>query len=151
MVVSEVLLCIKSLMIIELSLYSLVFLIQIIISMKKTLILGATENTERYAYLAAEKLTKYGHEIVPVGIKKGNVFGKNIISDKIIQSDIDTLTLYVGVQNQSDWVDYILETNPKRIIFNPGTENTALEALATSKGIQTLEACTLVLLSTGQY
>lgn len=119
--------------------------------MKKTLILGATTNTERYAYKAAQMLNTHGHEIVPVGIRNGDLFGTKIINDKAIQSDINTITIYVSPQNQKEWYEYIINTRPKRIIFNPGTENEELNAMAQSNGIETEEACTLVLLSTGQY
>lgn len=120
---------------------------------KKTAILGATTNQGRYAYLAAEMLTEYGHPIVPIGIKKGEVFGQEILdlNQKPSIQEIDTLTLYVGSQNQPEWYDYILSLQPKRIIFNPGTENDELEQLAQAKGIETEQACTLVLLRTGQY
>ena len=118
---------------------------------KKTLILGATTNPERYAYLAAQRLTQYGHPIINVGIKSGEVAGVSIEQPEKIHDDIDTLTLYIGPQNQPAYYDYILNTKPHRIIFNPGTENPELEALAESKGIETIEACTLVMLSTGQY
>ncbi len=119
--------------------------------MKKTLILGASSNPDRYAYIAAKDLTKYQHEIVPVGIKKGEVFGKEIITDKSPIEAVDTLTLYIGPKNQPEWYDYILQIAPKRIIFNPGTENQELAQLAQQNNIETLEACTLVMLATGQY
>ncbi|AFM02925.1 putative CoA-binding protein [Bernardetia litoralis DSM 6794] len=123
---------------------------------KKTLILGATPNPTRYAYLAAEKLTNKKHEIVPVGIKQGEIFGQKIevqtqTDDLIIHTDIDTITMYVGLRNQPEWYNYILETNPKRIIFNPGTENPELVRKAQEIGIKTEIACTLVLLSSNQY
>ena len=118
---------------------------------KKTLILGATTNPDRYAYLAAQRLTQHGHPLVNVGIKSGEVAGVPIEPAEKIHSDIDTVTLYIGAQNQPAYYNYILNTNPKRIIFNPGTENLELETKAREKGIETLEACTLVLLSTGQY
>jgi predicted CoA-binding protein len=118
---------------------------------KKTLVLGATTNEGRYAYLASNKLVKYGHSIINVGIKKGEVAGVPIEQPETVHQDVDTITLYIGVQHQSPLYNYILQTNPKRIIFNPGTENPELEQLAAEKGIETLEACTLVLLSTGQY
>jgi uncharacterized protein len=118
---------------------------------KKTLIIGASENPERYAYQAAHKLTKYGHEIVNVGIRKGEVAGQPIHTEKTMFEDIDTITLYVGAKNQPEWYDYILQTKPKRIIFNPGTENTQLQQLAAQQGIATIEACTLVMLSVGNY
>ncbi len=118
---------------------------------KKTLILGATPNPERYAYLAANRLVNHGHPIINVGIKAGEVAGVPIEQPEIIHPDIDTLTLYIGPANQAAYYDYILKTKPKRIIFNPGTENPELESLAKENGIETTEACTLVMLSTGQY
>jgi predicted CoA-binding protein len=118
---------------------------------KKTLILGATENPERYAYKAAHKLTENGHPIINVGIKKGDVAGQPIHVDKAIFSNIDTITLYVGAKNQPEWYDYILQTKPQRLVFNPGTENTELKNLAQKEGIETIEACTLVMLSVGNY
>lgn len=119
--------------------------------MKKTLIIGATNNPGRYANLAANRLTAYGHDIINVGIKTGEVAGVPIEKAGKIHSDVDTITLYVSPQHQSEYFDYILETKPKRIIFNPGTENPELESLAEENGIETMDACTLVLLSTGQY
>ncbi|WP_207429693.1 CoA-binding protein [Pedobacter sp. SYSU D00535] len=119
--------------------------------MKKTLVLGATPDTSRYAYLAANKLVRYGHPIINVGIKKGEVAGVQIEKPEKIHTDVDTITLYVGPQNQKGLYDYILDTKPKRIIFNPGTENPELELMANQKGIETLYACTLVMLSTGHY
>ncbi|WP_026999129.1 CoA-binding protein [Eisenibacter elegans] len=118
---------------------------------KKTLILGATTNADRYAYMAAERLTAHQHPIVLVGIKKGEVVGQPIDNSRQIHTDIDTLTLYVGPQNQPEWYDYILQTKPQRLIFNPGTENPELAQKASQAGIEVLYACTLVMLSTQQY
>lgn len=118
---------------------------------KKTLILGATPNPVRYAYLAAHRLVQAGHEIVNVGIKKGEVAGEEIKRADHILTDVDTITLYIGPELQPQYYDYIIQTRPNRIVFNPGTENAELETLARQHGIDTLRACTLVLLSTGQY
>ncbi|MBK1438573.1 CoA-binding protein [Parapedobacter sp. ISTM3] len=118
---------------------------------KKTLILGATDNPARYAYLAAHRLVAGGHAIVNIGIKQGEVAGAPIQLAGDVLPDVHTITLYVGPQRQPQYYDYILKTNPKRIIFNPGTENSELEVLAKEQGIDTIRACTLVLLSTGQY
>lgn len=96
-------------------------------------------------------LKNYGHEVIPVGIRKGQVAGMAIHTDRPQATDVDTVTLYVGPQNQPEWYDYILGLKPNRILFNPGTENPELERLAQQRGIRTEEACTLVLLSTGQY
>ncbi len=119
--------------------------------MKKTLIIGATTNPGRYAYLAAQRLSAHGHPIVNVGIKTGEVAGTAIEKPEKIHAGVDTITLYVGPQHQAEYFDYIVETRPNRIIFNPGTENRELEELAEKNGIETLQACTLVMLATGQY
>lgn len=119
--------------------------------MKKTLILGATTNPSRYAYIAANRLVSYKHPIVNVGLKIGEVAGQPIEMAETVHSDIDTITLYLGPKNQEPLYNYIIQTKPKRIIFNPGTENPELETLANQNGIETLEACTLVLLSIGEY
>lgn len=119
--------------------------------MKKTLIIGATPNSSRYAYLAAQMLTSKGHDIVNVGIKKGIVSGVKIEEPDQIYNDIHTITLYIGPKVQRSYYNYILETNPKRVIFNPGTENLELEMLLRDHTIESIRACTLVMLSTGQY
>lgn len=118
---------------------------------KKTLILGATPNEGRYANLAANRLVNNGHSIINVGLRKGEAAGVAIEHPETIYTDVDTLTLYIGTENQEPLYDYILATHPKRIIFNPGTENAELNRLAREKGIETLYACTLVMLATGQY
>lgn len=121
--------------------------------MKKTVIIGATPNPSRYAFLAADMLTEYEHEIVPVGIKSGKLNGKEILDlrKKPPVSGVDTVTMYIGTRHQPEWYDYILSLHPKRIIFNPGTENQEFEKLAEQNGIEALEACTLVLLRSHQY
>ncbi|MGB4773930.1 MAG: CoA-binding protein [Daejeonella sp.] len=119
--------------------------------MKKTLILGATTNPSRYANLAAHRLVSRGHKIINVGIKSGEVAGVPIEKAEFIHSDVDTITLYLGRGHQQEYYDYILKTKPQRIIFNPGTENEELESLAEKNGIIPVQACTLVMLSTGQY
>jgi len=120
---------------------------------KKTVIIGATPDRSRYAYLAAQMLSEYNHEIVPLSIKKGEVFGTKILDlrAKPPIKDVDTVTLYIGTRNQPEWYDYILSLKPKRIIFNPGTENDELEKLAEAQGIETVEGCTLVMLRSLQY
>ena len=120
---------------------------------KKTVIIGATPNAERYSHLAAGMLSEYQHDIVPLGIKKGVIFGKEIqdIRSRPAIKDVDTVTLYIGPHHQPEWYDYILGLKPKRIIFNPGTENNEFENLAEDKGIEVEEACTMVLLRSNQY
>jgi predicted CoA-binding protein len=118
---------------------------------KKTLILGASSNPGRYSYLALKKLNANKHSVVAVGNRKGNVDGIAIDTEQKPVEDIDTITLYLNANNQKQYYDYILSLQPKRIIFNPGAENEELSALASKNNIKTMEACTLVLLSTGQY
>ena len=121
--------------------------------MKKTVIIGAANNPSRYAYMAGQMLTQYGHEIVPLGIRKGEMQGKEIldIREKPAIQDVDTVTMYINPARQEEWREYILSLKPKRIIFNPGTENGDFEMQAEAKGTEALEACTLVMLRTGQY
>ncbi|SFS59700.1 CoA-binding protein [Sphingobacterium wenxiniae] len=119
--------------------------------MKKTLILGASTNSARYSYLVANKLVRKGYPIVNVGRKVGEVAGVEIESTDRIHNDIDTITLYVGPKNQPVYYDYILQTKPNRVIFNPGTENEELKAKLEAAGIEAVEACTLVMLNTNQY
>ena len=117
------------------------------------MIIGATTNPGRYAFLAARMLTEYNHEIVPVGIKDGAVFGKQILDiyDRPAIEGVDTVTLYIGPQRQSEHIDYILSLKPKRIIFNPGTENEEFITRAEKEGVEALEACTLVMLRSRQF
>lgn len=121
--------------------------------MKKTLIVGATPNSYRYAYLAAEMLTDYEHEIIPIGIKRGEILGKQIldIRQKPHITNIDTVTLYIGPQHQPEWYEYLISLKPKRIIFNPGTENREFKQLAEANEIEVVEGCTLVMLRANQY
>lgn len=121
-------------------------------NMKRTLILGASPNSERYAYKATVMLSEKGHEVFPVGLREGKIEEHSILINTPIIENIDTVTLYVGAQNQPMYYNYIInQINPKRIIFNPGTENKELKKLAQEKGIETEIACTLVLLSVGNY
>jgi len=120
---------------------------------KKTVIVGASPNQSRYAFLAANMLREYDHNIVPIGIKQGEVAGEEIldIRKKPAIKDVDTITLYIGPRHQPEWYEYLLSLKPKRIIFNPGTENDAFERLAESRGIEAMQACTLVLLRSLQF
>src|SRR5687767_2591766 len=120
---------------------------------KKTVIVGASPNQSRYAFLAANMLREYDHNIVPIGIKQGEVAGEEIldIRKKPAIKDVDTITLYIGPRHQPEWYEYLLSLKPKRIIFNPGTENEEFERLAESRGIEAMQACTLVLLRSHQF
>ena len=120
---------------------------------KKTVVLGASNNPSRYSYAACQMLSESGRDFVPVGIKKGKIFGREILhlSTKPHIENVGTITIYMNPANQKDWYEFILSLKPDRIIFNPGAENVELRNLAHEKGIITEFSCTLVLLSTGQY
>ncbi len=117
----------------------------------KTLVIGASENPERYSNKAIRSLVDHNEEVVAIGLKKGNVAGIPFDADKKVFDDIDTVTLYVGPKNQAEYYEYILGLKPRRVIFNPGTENPEFIDKLSAAGIYTEIACTLVLLSTGQY
>lgn len=119
--------------------------------MKKTIVLGASENPSRYGYLAVQKLALHHHPVIAIGKKSGKIGEIPIITDTPVILDADTVTLYLSQQNQKQYYSYILSLHPKRIIFNPGAENKELVALAKTNGIEPIEACTLVMLNTGQY
>ena len=118
---------------------------------KKTLVIGASTNPSRYSYMAIQKLIVYGHPVLAIGKKEGEVSGVKFRTEKVIFDDIDTVTLYLNENNQKSYYDYILELKPKRVLFNPGTENAELQNLLTNNNIAFEEACTLVLLSIGKY
>jgi uncharacterized protein len=118
---------------------------------KKTLVLGASDNPERYSFLAVNRLRKNGHPVVAIGKKKVIVNDVEVDTEKKPFADIDTVTLYLNPAHQKEYYDYIFSLKPKRLIFNPGAENDELFALAKQHQIQPMEACTLVLLSTGQF
>ena len=118
---------------------------------KKTLVLGASANPARYSYLVINRLHTYHHPIIAIGKREGNVAGVPIVTSQEHIHDLDTITLYLNPTNQKPYYNYILSLKPKRIIFNPGTENEELYRLAKEQGIECQEACTLVMLGTGQY
>lgn len=118
---------------------------------KKTLVLGASDNPSRYSYLAITRLRNHGHDVAAIGRKSTTVADVTVETGKKQFTDIDTVTLYLGPVHQKEYYDYILSLKPKRIIFNPGAENDELFDLAKQNNIQPIEACTLVMLSTGQY
>ena len=118
---------------------------------KKTMVLGASPNPARYSYLAVYSLREHNHPVVAIGKREGKVADVTITKEHPELKDVDTITLYLNANNQKQYYEYILSLHPKRIIFNPGAENDELAKMATEKGIQPLEACTLVMLSTGQY
>lgn len=118
---------------------------------KKTLVLGASTNQDRVSYEAVLRLSRAGYEVVPVGIREGEIEGCTILTGEPEVTNVDTITLYLNPERQQAYTDYILRLNPRRIIFNPGTENPELMRLAKQAGIETEIACTLVMLSLKQY
>jgi uncharacterized protein len=118
---------------------------------KKTLVIGASENKERYSNMAVQLLLQYKHPVVAVGAKQGKINNIVINKELVKEPDIDTITLYVNPTIQKSYYTYILSLQPMRIIFNPGTENLELQNLAIANNIETVEACTLVMLKTNQY
>jgi predicted CoA-binding protein len=118
---------------------------------KKTLVIGASENPSRYSFLAMQRLLQHGHPVTAIGKKDGKVGDVIIETGQQPYKNIDTVTLYINPGHQKEYYDYILSLHPKRIIFNPGAENKELAEIASQHGIQSMDACTLVLLGTGQY
>ena len=117
----------------------------------KTLVLGASENPDRYSNKAINRLLNTGHEVVAIGKRSGKVKNVPILTEQVKTDEIDTVTLYLNPLHQVPYYDYIVSLKPRRIIFNPGAENEDLERIAAKEGIDILEACTLVMLGTGQY
>lgn len=118
---------------------------------KKTLVIGASENPVRYSNMAIRSLRQKGIEVVSLAKRTGKVLDVEIQTNFPTNETINTVTLYVGPQWQPEYYSQLLELNPKRVIFNPGTENKELVEILEKNGIEATEACTLVLLSTGQY
>lgn len=118
---------------------------------KKTLVLGASAKPERYAYKAIESLVAKGHSVLAIGQNAGEVSGIKIQTKLIPIKNINTVTLYLNPLRQRDYYNYIIEAKPKRVVFNPGTENPQFYQLLQSNGIAVEVACTLVLLATNQY
>ncbi len=118
---------------------------------KKTLVLGASDNPNRYSYLAVQRLKKYHYPVVAIGKRKMTVSEVPVETEKIPFTGIDTVSIYLNPEHQKEYYQYILSLHPRRIIFNPGAENEELKRLAAENRILAIDACTLVLLNTRQY
>lgn len=116
-----------------------------------TLVIGASENTSRYAAMAIAMLQDYDHPVSAIGRKVGEIYNTKIYTSEKTFEGVHTVTLYINAEIQKAYYDYILDLKPSRVIFNPGAENVEFSKLLKESGIQTLNACTLVLLRTGQY
>jgi uncharacterized protein len=116
-----------------------------------TLVLGASNNPERVSHQAVQRLLAKNHEVVAIGLREAEIFGVQIQKGQPMLEGIDTITLYLNPERQEEYYDYMLGLKPRRIIFNPGTENPALVRKAREQGIEVEIACTLVMLSVGVY
>lgn len=131
--------------------HSIFHLIKFYIQMKKTLVVGASLKPNRYSNIAIQRLAAYNIEVEAIGLRKGVVAGVEIAAEKIPFENIHTVTLYLNPKRQEEYYNYIISLKPKRVVFNPGTENPEFYELLRSEGIEVEVACTLVLLSTNQY
>ena len=118
---------------------------------KRTLVVGASTNPARYSNMAIKTLLKHGHEVIALAKREGQVESVKIQTKFPENELIHTVTMYVGEQHQSEYYQPILDLQPERVIFNPGTENFEFVEMLESRGIETIEGCTLVMLGTGQY
>jgi predicted CoA-binding protein len=118
---------------------------------KKTLVIGASLKPDRYSNIAIHRLRNNEHQVVAFGLKSGKVSDVEIDTELVPYKAIDTVTLYLNPKRQEDYYDYIIGLEPKRVIFNPGTENPEFYNLLNENNIEFEAACTLVLLSTNQY
>ncbi len=117
----------------------------------KTLVLGASLNPSRYSNRAVKLLRVYQHEVIAVGRDEGSIDEVKIKHSFTVDDKIDTVTVYLSQEHQKQYYEKIVAAKPRRIIFNPGAENSELEKIAQANGILSEEACTLVLLNTNQY
>lgn len=118
---------------------------------KKTLVIGASPKPDRYSYQAVANLTTNGHETIALGNRNGEIGPITITTEKLPFENIDSVSLYLSAANQGDYENYILNLKPKRVIFNPGAENPDFYERLDQSGIEAVEACTLVMLSIGNY
>lgn len=117
----------------------------------KTLVIGASPNPSRYAYKAVKRLRAHDIEVVAIGKRETTIEDVEVVKGKPQIDDVHTVTLYLGAKNQEEYLNYIISLKPRRIIFNPGTFNSKLIEMAKAEGIETLEDCTLIMLSSGDY
>lgn len=113
--------------------------------------LGASTRQGRFSLLAIKSLAKHNIEVVAIGARPGEVEGVQILDYPVFPTDIHTVSLYLNPYRQRDYIDYIIGLKPKRIIFNPGTENPELLKLARENGIEVVFDCTLVMLNANRY
>lgn len=119
--------------------------------MKPSLVLGASPNPHRYSCMAAKKLISKGYKVYLLGNKNARIAGKNIQTENIYPNDIHTVTVYLNPSKQEEYKQYLVDLGPKRVIFNPGTENIEIEKILKQKGVEIVKDCTLILLDNGKY
>jgi predicted CoA-binding protein len=117
----------------------------------KTLVLGASTNPNRYSNIAIKRLRDKKLSVVALGLKKGKVLDVILDNEKQDYENIDSVTLYLNPKRQKEYYNYIIGLKPRRVIFNPGTENMEFEKLLQEHNIEAEIACTLVLLSIDEY
>ena len=118
---------------------------------KKTLVIGASPNPARYGHKAVKRLLKHGIEVIAIGKRETEIETVKVIKGIPYVKALHTVTLYIGPDNQEEYLDYLISLKPQRIIFNPGTYNRKLEKMANEAGIETIEDCTLIMLDMGDY
>lgn len=114
-------------------------------------VIGVSDKVDRYSNICVKELIRYHHTVYPFGVKKFIIQGIEVITEKRIIPELDTITLYISPARQPEWYDFILSCKPKRLIFNPGTFNAELKEMAENSGIKVVENCTLFMLSTGEF
>jgi predicted CoA-binding protein len=118
---------------------------------RTTVVMGAVPEPLRYAAMAVERLLNAGHHVVPVGLRGGETHGLSILADVPSSTAVDTVTLYVAPLRLRPHHDRVLGWRPRRVVFNPGTEDSAFEQRLREAGVEVVVGCTLVMLATGQY
>lgn len=117
-----------------------------------TVVLGASPKPERYSYKAVEMLLEHGHSVCPVHPVVEEILGCPVYSSlEALPSEVDTITMYVGPAHSDAMANALVKVSPRRVIFNPGSENPALSQRLVEAGAEVIEACTLVMLRTGAY
>lgn len=119
--------------------------------MEKYIVLGASPNPVRHSYKAVKSLIRRNKEVVPVGFRKGKISGVEILTDQPEIEDVTTVLLYMGAKRQPEFFDYILnKIQPRKIVFNPGTENPEFEEMAKMEDIEVIVGCALVMINSSQ-
>ncbi len=116
-----------------------------------TVVLGASTNQRRYSYKAVEVLLEAGHKVIPISLKKGSIFGLDLQTNYPLDVKIDTVAMYLSVENQEKYYNLLLENPPRRVIFNPGTYNPEFQKMLIDKGVLVVNDCLLVMMSREIY